>query len=169
MICAAGEHNEIGKQGHMCFNIPGDLKFFKKVTFGHPVFMGLSTFLSLPKMLPGRKHYVAVFEHTELPEGVEEVFDIFDFAEKWRESDEELFVIGGGSIYRQMLPCCDRIYLTEVEASDSEAEVFFPTFDRSRWNREYLGENEDGGIHYVHYLYTRKTPEKTQAESEEMS
>lgn len=156
MICAVGENLEIGKQNHMCFHIPGDLKFFKKVTLGHPVLMGLNTWYSLPKKLPGRKHYVAVFEHTELPEDVEEVFDIFAFAEDWREKEEELFVIGGASIYRQLLPYCDRLFLTEVEASDPEAEVFFPEFDRDEFIREELGENEDGGIHYVHCLYTRK-------------
>ena len=156
LIAAVGKNRELGKKGGLCFRIPGDLKFFKKTTLGFPVFMGLTTFYSLPKMLPGRKHYVAVFEHTELPAEVTEVEDIFAFAKEWQEREEEIFVIGGASIYAQMLPYCDKLYLTEVEAEDPEAEVFFPKFNKRNYHRKTLGKNEDNGISYKHVLYMKK-------------
>lgn len=156
LIAAVGAENELGKKGGLCFQIPGDLQFFKKVTMGHPVFMGLTTWYSLPKKLPGRKHFVACFEPTELPEDIEMVLDIFKFAEEWQKKDEELFVIGGASIYKAMLPFCDTLYLTEVHATDPEAEVFFPTFDKDSYTREVMGEGSDNNIFYTHVVYKKK-------------
>ncbi|MBQ9910820.1 MAG: dihydrofolate reductase [Lachnospiraceae bacterium] len=157
LIAAVGKNRELGKKGGLCFRIPGDLKFFKKTTMGFPVFMGLTTYYSLPKKLPGRKHYVAVFRPEEgLPEDVSQVEDIFAFAEEWKKKDEEIFVIGGASIYKQMLPYCDRLYLTEVDAEDSEADVFFPKFNKRKYSRKTLGKGEDGGVAYRWVLYTKK-------------
>ena len=70
IIAAIGRKNELGKQGGLCFNIPGDLKYFKKVTNGHTVVMGSNTFFSLPKMLPNRKHIVLSGHGGEFPDGV---------------------------------------------------------------------------------------------------
>ena len=157
LIAAVGKNRELGKKGGLCFRIPGDLKFFKKTTMGFPVFMGLTTYYSLPKKLPGRKHYVAVFRPEEgLPEDVSQVEDIFAFAEEWKKKDEEIFVIGGASIYKQMLPYCDMLYLTEVDAEDSEADVFFPKFNKRKYSRKTLGKGEDGGVAYRWVLYTKK-------------
>lgn len=72
---------------------------------------------------------------------------------------EEIFVIGGGSIYAQLLPHCSRLFLTEVQAIDEEADVFFPEFDKGEWGRESLGWGEDDGIKYEHVLYQRKRKE----------
>ena len=155
LIAAVGENRELGKEGGLCFRIPGDLRFFKKTTVGHPVFMGLTTWYSLPKKLPGREHYVAVFEETDLPEDIHEVLDIHAFGREWAEKEEELFVIGGASIYRQMLPYCTKLYLTEVHAGDPEADVFFPEFDRDSYRKTWLASGEDGGITYDHVLYER--------------
>lgn len=160
LIAAVGENRELGKRGGLCFRIPGDLRFFKRVTLGHPVFMGLVTWRSLPKKLPGREHYIAVFEEEDLPEDLHQVTDIFRFAEEWKEKDEELFVIGGASIYRAMLPYCDKLYLTEVHAGDPEADVFFPEFDKSEYTAEKLGDGADSDITYTHILYTKKVDQK---------
>ena len=157
LIAAVGKNRELGKKGGLCFRLPNDLKFFKKTTMGYPVFMGLTTWYSLPKKLPGRQHYVAVFEpEPGLPEDIVQVEDIFRFAEEWQEKDEEIFVIGGASIYAQMLPYCSKLYLTEVEADDPEAEVFFPKFNKRKYSRKTLGKGEDGGIAYKWVLYTKK-------------
>ncbi|MBR3135336.1 dihydrofolate reductase [Candidatus Saccharibacteria bacterium] len=157
IIAAIGEKNELGKKGGLCFDIPGDLKFFKEVTMGHPVFMGLNTWRSLPGKLPGREHYVLVFDAKDVEgEGVNAVTDLDGFISEWKDSDTEIFVIGGGMVYKQMLPHASKMYLTEVHASDAEAEVFFPEFDKSEWNKEIIREGGDHDLTYSHVLYTRK-------------
>jgi dihydrofolate reductase len=67
-----------------------------------------------------------------------------------------MFVIGGGMVYKQMLPYCQKLYLTEVHASDSEADTFFPDFDKTKYTREVLAKGEDNNIKYDHVLYTKK-------------
>lgn len=156
MIAAIGENRELGKKGDLCFRLPGDLKYFKKTTMGYPIFMGLTTWYSLPGKLPGREHYIAVFKKEDLPEDLHQVEDIFAFAEEWKKKDETIFVTGGASMYRQMLPYADKMYLTEVHANDPDADVFFPEFDAALWNRAVLGSGSDNGIHYDFVCYTRK-------------
>lgn len=157
IIAAVGQKRELGKKGGLCFRIPGDLRFFKKMTLGHPVFMGLTTWKSLPKRLPGREHYVAVFQHDEsLPDFIHEVTDLHAFLSSWQEKEEELFVIGGATIYQKALPYASRLILTEVLSEDPEADVFFPSFNKSLYTRKTVGKGEDGGILYRHVVYTKK-------------
>ncbi len=156
LIAAIGKNNELGKRGGLCFNIPGDLKFFKETTMGYPIFMGFNTWKSLPKKLPGREHFVLTYEPKDLPEDINAVTDFKKFVEENLNSKQKIFVIGGGSVYQQMLPFCDELFLTEVQASDSEADTFFPVLDKSEWDRKIIGKGQDNGLDYVHVLYTRK-------------
>lgn len=179
IIAAVGKKMELGKRGGLCFKISGDLQFFKKTTLRHAIFMGLNTWKSLPRKLPERDHYILMPEKQEmfsaemkesnlakglkidsladLPEDIHIVTDLAGFIQKHTEEwAEEIFVIGGGSIYAQLLPYCDKIFLTEVQATDEEADVFFPDFDKSDFTRESLGWGEDNGIKYEHVLYQKK-------------
>lgn len=156
LIAAIGQNNELGKKGGLVFKIPGDLKFFKKVTTGHPVFMGLNTWRSLPGKLPNREHFVLTPDVAEIAnDNVNPVTNLDDFIATYQDSDEEIFVIGGGMVYKQMLPYCDKLYLTEVHASDSDADTFFPEFNHSLYKREVLAHGEDNNISYDHVLYTK--------------
>lgn len=156
LIAAIGQNNELGKKGGLVFKIPGDLKFFKKVTTGHPVFMGLNTWRSLPGKLPNREHFVLTPDVAEIAnDNVNPVTNLDDFIATYQDSDEEIFVIGGGMVYKQMLPYCDKLYLTEVHASDSDADTFFPEFNHSFYKREVLAHGEDNNISYDHVLYTK--------------
>ena len=104
--------------------------------------------------MPGRKNIVLTFPPLFEAPGVttvltpEEALDLV-------KDEEEVFIIGGASIYKLFLSQADRLYLTEAEAEDPDADVFFPAFDKSEWTRTVLGE---GGtdIPYVHVLYERK-------------
>ena len=156
LIAAVGQNNELGKKGGLVFKIPGDLKFFKETTIGHPVFMGLNTWRSLPGKLPKRKHYVLTLDANEVPEGLHAVTDLDAFIAEHKNESEEYFVIGGGMVYKQMLPHCSKLYLTEVNASDDEADTFFPEFDKSNYVETVLGHGEDNGITYDHVLYEKK-------------
>ena len=166
IIAAIGKNPELGKKGGLVFNIPGDLKFFKQTTIGYPVVMGRTTFLSLPRLLPGRKHYVlSPDEEPTFPEEVTVLHDLNQFIKDHQNDSQEFFIIGGGSIYQQFLPHCDKIYLTEVDGEDAEADVYFPDFDKSKYTVTKLDQNSDiiedkEGIHdlnYIHNLYQKRS------------
>lgn len=153
IIAAIGRNRELGKRGGLCFDIPGDLKFFRNTTMGAKVFMGLNTWKSLPKKLPGREHFVLTFPDAEISQEVNAVYDLEAFIREWQDKSEEVFVIGGGSVYAQMLKYCDKLYLTEIDAEDSEADTFFPEFNKNDYKRQILGNGEDHGLKYTHVLY----------------
>ena len=158
MIAAVGKNRELGKNGKLIWNLPGDLAFFKKTTTGHAILMGHRTFESLPKVLPGRKHYVITrSKHLTIPSGapVDLVHDLSGFVDEHSADPEEIFVIGGGMVYWEMLKHCDKLYLTEVDAEDKDADTFFPEFDKSKYTREELGKGEDNGISYTFACYTK--------------
>ena len=156
LIAAIGQNNELGKKGGLVFKIPGDLKFFKETTVGHPVFMGLNTWRSLPGKLPKREHYVLAPSATDVPDDLNAVTDLDQFIADHKNDAEEFFVIGGGMVYKQLLPHCNKLYLTEVHASDPEADTFFPSFNKSNYIKTVLGHGKDGDISYDHILYERK-------------
>ena len=95
----------------------------------------------------------ADFENEDTPDLV--ISSLKDFAEENKDSEEEIFVIGGGMVYWEMMKYANRLYLTEVDAG-VEADTFFPEFDKSEWNRTVIKEGEDNGIKYAFVLYERK-------------
>lgn len=155
IIAAVGKNRELGKKGGLCFNIPGDLRFFKETTMGHPIFMGYNTWKSLPRKLPGRTHYVLTHHPEDLPDD-KDVIAITDLASFITEAPEDTFVIGGGRVYAEMLPYAEKLYLTEVDAEDEAADTFFPEFDPNNYRREIIKEGADNDLAYHHVLYTKK-------------
>lgn len=155
MIAAVGKNMELGKNGGLIWNLPNDLKFFKEQTTGKKVFMGKRTFESLPKKLPNREHFVLTNEEMD-DEGITLVWDLKKFVDENVNTDEEIFVIGGGLVYKQMIWYSKRILLTEIDAEDKEADTYFPKFNKAEWKRKVLSENSDGNIKYLHVEYTRK-------------
>ena len=161
LIAAIGKNRELGRDGGLVFRLPSDLKFFKEVTMGHPILMGRKTFESLPGMLPGRKHYVVTRDVKRLSGSLRApvarpVGDLDAFVREHLEGMEEVFVIGGASIYERMLPYCDKLYLTEVDATDETADVFFPEVDFSKYTRKVLKKGKENGLDFAHVLYTKK-------------
>lgn len=154
MIAAIGKNRELGKNNDLIWHLDGDLPFFKRVTMGKSVIMGRSTFFSLPKALPGRKNIVLTFPPVFEAPGVTTVLSPEEALELVKDEDE-VFIIGGASVYALFIDKADRLYLTEAEAEDDTADVYFPEFDKSQWNRTVIDE---GGtdIKYVHVLYERK-------------
>ena len=146
IIAAVGKNNELGKKADLIFHIKEDMQFFKETTTGHTVVMGFKTWESLPKKLPNRKNIVVSFEEIEGPD--ECVTDLVQFIKDNENTNEEIFVIGGGSIYAQFIDHAKRIYLTEINGEDSEADVFFPTFDKSKYKRTVLQKGNSGKLSY---------------------
>jgi len=134
-VVAIGKNRELGKNGKLLWHIPDDLKRFKELTMGHPVIMGRKTFESIVSYikgpLSGRTNIVITRQADYAPEGVE-IVRSFTAALHAVPSDEEVFVIGGGEIFKIALPLADRVYLTRVEA-DVAGDVFFPELDPKEW------------------------------------
>lgn len=156
IIAAIGKNNELGKNNDLIWHLPNDLKFFKEVTTGKTIIMGKNTFDSLPRMLPNRKHIVLNFKKDIENNDVEVFTSIDEFIKNYEMNDEEIFVIGGASIYKQFIDLSNTMYLTEIDAEDKNADVYFPKFDKTEWESEILKENSDNDINYKHVKYLRK-------------
>ena len=158
IIAAIGKNRELGKNNQLIWHLPGDLKFFKKTTMGHPILMGRKTFESLPGLLPGRKHYVVSKKKGISPSGerIIHVSDLKQFINRHNVSPEEIFVIGGAKIYEQLLPYADKLYLTEIESNDTEADAYFPDFDKEKYDKEILAQGEENGLKYTIVCYKLK-------------
>ena len=155
IIAAIGKNNELGKNNDLVWRLKGDMKFFRDITIGHSIVMGRKTFESLPKMLPERKHIV--ISTSEIKNDKIELYkSIKDFLIKYQNIDEDVFIIGGASIYREFIDLTNKMYLTEIDASDKDADVYFPTFNKEEWDREELASNQEKSINYKHVLYKRK-------------
>ena len=155
LIVAVADNGAIGRGGQMPWHLKADLQYFKRITLGCPVIMGRTTFESIGRPLPGRANIVLTRRQTPI-EGVTCV-PTMEAAYAAAEPAPRVFVIGGASIYAQMLPYCSKLYLTEVEAEDPEAEVFFPCFNKRNYSRKTIGKNADGDLHYKHVVYTKKS------------
>ena len=131
-ILNCDNHFGIGKRNGLLFSLPLDMAYFRKTTSGHVVAMGENTLISFPnsKPLKNRTHIVLSKDADHNYDGVINVHSFGDFLSKIAEElkAQDVYVIGGASIYRQMLPYCDEVLLTKVEA-DGGAEVFFENLD----------------------------------------
>lgn len=154
IIAAIGKNNELGKDNTLIWHLPGDLKFFKETTTGKTIIMGRRTFESLPRILPNR-HHIVISHSNNFPDEVSVYSNIDDLLKDYKDSDEELFIIGGASIYKAFLNLSSKFYLTEIDAEERDADAYFPEFDKSLYEREELLENEDEGIKYKHVLYKK--------------
>lgn len=155
IIAAIGKNRELGKNNGLLFTIHEDMRYFKETTMGHPVLMGLRTFQSIGRPLPGRKNYVAAFDPAGLPEGVTPVTDLDEFLKSAAESEEEIFAIGGGMIYAASLPFAKNLYLTEIDAS-ADADTFFPEFNPEDYRKAIIKKGSENGLEYVFAKYTKK-------------
>ena len=155
-IAAIGKNRELGKDNQLIWHFPQDLKFFKEQTKGHTIVMGRKTFESLPGMLPKRHHIVISKSGAKFPEEVEVFSSIDAFVDAYQTKQEEIFVIGGATIYKQMLSLCHRLILTEINQS-YDADVFFPEFDKTLYHKKILNDIMENGVHYQHVEYRLKS------------
>jgi dihydrofolate reductase len=143
LIVAAARNRAIGKGGRLPWHLPDDLRHFRAKTLGKTVLMGRRTYESLGKPLPGRRNVVVTRDATFEAPGCTVVFTLEKALACAREA-EELMVIGGASLYADLLPHAQRIYLTSVHA-DIEGDAFFPELDPHEWveaGREHHAADE---------------------------
>ena len=155
LIAAAAENNVIGQGGKIPWDLPDDLKHFRKLTEGHAVIMGRKTLDSLGKPLPKRRNIVIT--HADHIFGGCEVVHSLGEALKICKSESELWIIGGGEIYREALTKADRIELTRVHAT-VKGDAFFPEVDWSNWQLTRENRHESNENHA--YAFTFQTYER---------
>ena len=129
IIAAIGKNRELGKNNQLIWHLPGD-----------------------------RKHYVVSKKEGISPSGerIIHVSDLKQFINRHNASPEEIFVIGGAKIYEQLLLYADKLYLTEIEANDTEADAYFPDFDKEKYDKEILAQGEENGLKYTIVCYKLK-------------
>lgn len=159
LIVAMSENRVIGVENRLPWNIPEDLKRFKKITRGHPIVMGRKTFESIGRVLPERTNIVITRDRAYRVEGAA-VCHSLDEALDWARRSpgaDEIFVIGGSEIFRLALPLASRLYLTEVRWP-FEGDAFFPSFDEEEY-RETLRETLSESPPAVLRVLDRRKPE----------
>ena len=160
IIVAIDEHYAIGRNGDLLCHMRADLQHFKALTTGHTVVMGSKTYLSLPRRpLPGRRNIVLTRQDAALFEGAEVVRSIEDIL-ALNSPANEIFIIGGGEVYRQLMPYAERLYITRIHHTWDDADTFFPTIDKSQWSvesEERHQADEQNPYDYTFRTYRRRT------------
>ena len=154
IIAAVASNRAIGNDNRLLYWLPNDLRRFKSLTIGHTIIMGRRTFESLPKgALPHRRNIVLSRGKTDFA-GCERYASLEE-ALSHCQDEEEVFVIGGASIYRQAIKIADRLCLTEIHDTPSNADTFFPSYDEWQeiW-REYhpVDERHEYAYDFVDYV-----------------
>lgn len=153
-IAAVAENNAIGRNNELPWRLPGDLRFFKKVTLGKPVVMGSKTFVSLGRPLPGRLNIVlSRNKDLPVPEGVVVCTSIADCLKRMQEEPGgEGFIIGGGQLFEATMSAAERMYITRVHAAIADADAFFPAIDHTHW--KMVWEEAHEADEHNQYAYT---------------
>jgi dihydrofolate reductase len=163
LIAAVAANNVIGVKGDLPWHLPVDLKFFSETTKGHFVIMGRKNFDSIPEKyrpLPGRPNIVVTRNKDFNATNVTVCASIeagIEHAKNHHES--EVFIIGGGDIYRQTIGIADKIYITHIDAHP-EGDTYFPEFNKDEWTSELILEKGVDDVHnhaFTTFVYTRKS------------
>lgn len=161
LIVAASTNNAIGKNNQLLWHLPKDLKFFKNTTWGTVVIMGRKTFESVNKPLPGRLNIVVTTNadwkaaDTMVAPNLQEAIKLAA-----SENFKEIFIIGGGEIYRQSMSLADRIYITRVHAV-LDGDTFFPEIDNKDWalaSKEDFAADEKHAYDFSFEVWDKKSP-----------
>lgn len=157
LIVAATENNVIGKGNKMPWHLPNDLKYFKKNTLEHSVVMGRKTFESLGKPLPDRRNIILTRDMTAKSDDVD-IANSFQEVLNYCRDEREIFVIGGGEIFKQTLPFADKILLTRLHTT-IDGDAYFPELPTHEWILESEDKHQKDKKHAFDYsfqVYVRK-------------
>ncbi len=163
-LVAMAQNGVIGRNNAIPWRLPQDLRRFKALTMGHPVIMGRKTYESIGRPLPGRTNIIVTRQNDYgiggaiVAGSLTEALRLANDIEQGRtDENNESFVIGGADIFRDALPLCDRLYITEIRRN-YEGDVYFPEFDREEW-REITRERhtDESGLEYHFVVLDRRT------------
>jgi len=169
IVALTRKNAAIGNAGKLLFHVTDDLKRFKKLTMGHPIIMGRKTYESISKALPGRTNIVITRNSDyQAPDSIV-VRSLEDAFEEAKKHDNQIFVIGGGEIYKQALPHADKLYLTIFE-NNKAGDVFFPD-----WKKDFTIEtfheshfDKETGLKYL-WIDVERINNTSKKTSEEVS
>lgn len=150
---AVAKNNVIGKDNKLLWHISEDLKRFKRITSNKKMIMGRKTFESLPGILPNREHIVVTRDENFKIDSdkVTIVHDLNSLLEKYSKCEDEIFIIGGAEIYKQLLPYTQKIYLTKIDET-FEGDTYFPEINYDEFKTEHVSEqftDEKNGLNYT--------------------
>jgi dihydrofolate reductase len=157
-VVAMDENRVIGKDNQLPWHLPEDLKFFKRVTMGHPIAMGRKTHESIGRVLPGRENIVITRQPDYRSEDCTIFYSVEDFVKYSLNISDEIFVIGGAEIFKETFPHVDRLYITLIH-EDFAGDTFFPEFNLGEWelvSNEQGIKDEKNPYDYDFRLYVRK-------------
>ena len=159
IIVAISEDYAIGKDGDLLCHLPNDLKHFKELTTGATIVMGKKTFFSLPRRpLPNRRNIVLTRDTAFTHEGIDIAHSIEEL-HTLLSTDEKVFIIGGGEVYRQFLPLADNLEITHIHHTWEDADTFFPEIDPAIWqcvSQEPHPADDRHSYAYTFAVYKRK-------------
>ena len=158
IIVAISKNNVIGKNNKLIWHLPEDLKRFKKLTTGHTIIMGRKTFESLGRVLPNRKHIVITSNtNMQIEDENVELIDDIKMLNKYINSEEEHFIIGGATIYKLLMPYASKMYITKIN-EEFEGDVYFPKIDKEFWKeveRKTGIKDEKNPFNYEYITYIK--------------
>ena len=158
-IVAIANNNVIGKDNKLIWHLPEDLKRFKQITTGKNIIMGRKTFESLGRVLPNRKHIILCNDmEMDIDNENVEILDDISKLDKYINSGEENFVIGGATIYKLLMPYVNKLYITKIN-QDFEGDVYFPEIKEAEWeeiSKEKGLKNDENPYDYEYITYVRK-------------
>lgn len=159
IIVAKAKNNIIGKNNSLIWHLPEDLKRFKELTTGHTIIMGRRTFESLGRVLPNRKHVILCNDmQMDVEDERIEILEDISMLDKYINSDEENFIIGGATIYRLLMPYANKMYITEID-QEFEGDVSFPEINKEEWDIVEVKKglkDEKNPYDYNYVTYVRK-------------
>ena len=159
IIVAKASNNVIGKDNALIWHLPEDLKRFKELTTGHNIIMGRRTFESLGRILPNRKHIILCNDaEMNIEDERVEILEDISMLDKYINSEEENFIIGGATIYRLLMPYANKMYITEID-EEFEGDVSFPEINMEEWEitEKIKGlKDEKNPFDYNYVTYVRK-------------
>jgi dihydrofolate reductase len=134
LIAAIGKNNELGKGNTLLWKLPADMERFKKITSLHTIIMGRKTFESIGRPLPNRRNIIITRDVNYKNGDVEVAHSLSEALDMVGNNNEEIFIIGGGELYTQTMPIADKLYITHIDATDANADTFFPEIIPIVWN-----------------------------------
>lgn len=157
IIAAVADNNALGKNNELLWHLPNDFKRFKSITTGHYIIMGRKTFESFPKPLPNRTHVIITRQKNYSYDGCI-IVDSLQNALATCSKEKEVFIIGGGEIYKQSIEIADKLDITKVH-NTFEADTFFPEINLDKWNlmaSEFHPKDEKHLYDFSFQTYIRK-------------
>ncbi|MDR4888608.1 dihydrofolate reductase [Fredinandcohnia sp. QZ13] len=157
LLLAMDKNQLIGKDNDLPWRLPADLAYFKRVTMGHPIIMGRKTYDSIGRPLPGRENIIVTRDTSYKAEGCKVIHSIDEIVKMSEETEQELFVIGGAEIFKEILPYSDRLYITEID-EEFEGDTYFPAFDKAEWqviSKEKGIKDEKNPYEYTFLVYEK--------------